>query len=49
MSEAPLAGRLHGGVLGQILANCWQHYFLRLHRRGPILPFGKVHLKLLSS
>lgn len=36
MSEAPLAGRLHGGVLGQILANCWQHYFLRVHRRrGP--------------
>jgi hypothetical protein len=32
VSEAPLAGRLHGGVLGQILANCWQHYFLRVQK-----------------
>ena len=31
-------------MLGKILANCWQHYFLRVHRRrGPILPYGKVH------
>ena len=48
MSEAPLAGRLHGGVLGQVLANCRQHYFFRVH--GAVHPTCvKVHLKLLLS